>query len=125
VYSTYLGGSAGDYGYGIAVDLGGGAYITGLTLSTNFRTVKPLQAASGGNGDAFVAKVNSSGSALAYSTYLGGSGVDQGNSIAQYAGNAYVTGFTESTNFPTMNPLQPANGGNADAFITVISKPSP
>jgi hypothetical protein len=125
VYSSYLGGSADDYGYSIAVDLGGNAYVTGLTLSTNFRTVKPLQAASGGNGDAFAAKINSAGSALAYSTYLGGSGVDQGNSITQHAGNAYITGYTESTDFPTMNPLQSANGGNADAFITVISKPSP
>ena len=125
VYSTYLGGSADDYGYGIAADVGGSAYVTGITLSTNFRTVKPLQAVSGGNGDAFVAKINPTGSALAYSTYLGGSGLDYGNGIAQHGGNAYITGITASTNFPTMNPLQPANGGNADAFITVISKPAP
>jgi hypothetical protein len=125
VYSTYLGGSGDDYGFGIAADVGGSAYVTGLTLSTNFRTVKPLQPVSGGNGDAFVAKINPAGSALAYSTYLGGSGGEQGNSIAQHAGNAYVIGYTNSTNFPTMNPLRSVNGGNVDAFITVISKPSP
>jgi Beta-propeller repeat len=125
VYSTHLGGSADDYGYGIAADVGGSAYVTGMTLSTDFRSVRPLQAVSGGNGDAFVAKINPAGSALAYSTYLGGSGGEQGNSIAQHASNAYVIGYTNSTNFPTMNPLQSANGGNVDTFITVISKPSP
>jgi hypothetical protein len=126
VYSTYLGGSADDYGFGIAVDVvGGSAYVSGLTLSTNFRTVKPLQAISGGNGDAFVAKINPTGSALAYSTYLGGSGLDQGLGIAQHAGNAYVTGQTSSSNFPTMNPLQPANAGQVNVFVSEISRPSP
>ena len=73
VYSTYLGGSVDDFGYGIAVDSAGDAYVTGFTESTNFPTANPLQATFGGGNDAFVAKLNPAGSALVYSTYLGGS----------------------------------------------------
>src|SRR5439155_1551224 len=114
VYSTYLGGSSGDEGNGIAVDPAGNAYVTGRTDSPNFPTVNPLQPASGGGSDAFVAKLNPTGSALAYSTYLGGSGGDIGFGIAaDTAGNAYVTGYTTSTNFPTAHPLQPAPGGGS------------
>jgi hypothetical protein len=121
VYSTYLGGSGDDEGVGIAVDASGNAYVMGDTTSTNFPTANPLQAASGGGYDAFVAKVNAAGSALVYSTYLGGLGDDFGLGIAVDAsGNAYVTGFTYSTNFPTANPLQAANGGGSDAFVAKI-----
>jgi hypothetical protein len=79
-YSTYLGGSGEDLGNGIAVDSSGNAYVTGRTTSTNFPTANALYAANG--GDAFVAKLNAAGSALVYSTYLGGSGDDGGNGIA-------------------------------------------
>ena len=100
-YSTYLGGSDADYGYGIAVDSSGNAYVTGMTASTDFPTVNPLQATNHGSNDVFVAKLNAAGSALVYSTYLGGSGADQGSGIAvDGAGNAYVTGGTSSTDFP-------------------------
>ena len=101
VYSTYLGGSSDDSGYGIAVDSAGNAYVTGWTDSTDFPTMNPLQAAYGGGGDdAFVTKINPTGSALVYSTYLGGSGGDAGTGIAvDSAGNAYVTGHTDSTDF--------------------------
>ena len=78
VYSTYLGGSGNDYGNGIAVDGSGNAYVTGSTESTNFPTANPLQASNGGSSDAFVTKINAAGSALVYSTYLGGSGSDVG-----------------------------------------------
>ena len=84
VYSTYLGGSGGnggngDGGNGIAVDSSGNAYVTGYTTSTNFPTMNPLQPVNGGGTyDAFVTKLNPSGSALVYSTYLGGSGDDIG-----------------------------------------------
>ena len=125
LYSTYLGGSGNDQGNGIAVDSSGNAYVTGFTLSTNFPTLIPFQAANGGNFDAFVAKLNPalSGSAsLIYSTYLGGSGNDYGYGIAvDSSGHAYVTGATPSTNFPTLNPYQPANGGNYDVFVTKIA----
>src|SRR5437667_430244 len=122
VYSTYLGGSGDDYGYGIAVDAAGSAYVTGSADSTDFPTVNPLQAANGGVGDAFVSKLDATGSALLYSTYLGGSARDAASGIAvDGAGSAYVTGYTISTNFPTMNPLQAAHGGGySHAFVTKL-----
>jgi hypothetical protein len=126
VYSTYLGGSGTDVGLGIAVDSSGNAYVTGYTASTNFPTMNPLQPAYDGNNDAFVTEINSSGSALVYSTYLGGSGQDLGQGIAvDSSGSAYVTGQTGSTDFPTMNPLQPMNGGGYDSFVTKIAHTPP
>ncbi len=122
VYSTYLGGSSTDWGYGIAVDGAGSAYVTGLAGSTNFPTQSPYQAANRGAQDAFVAKLSPAGSALVYSTYLGGSGADVGEAIAvDAAGSAYVTGYTSSTNFPTQSPYQAAyQGGSFDAFVTKL-----
>ena len=126
VYSTYLGGSGGDGVNGIALDLAGNAYLTGYTQSEDFPTVNPLQATLKGPSNAFVAELNSAGSALVYSTYLGGSGSDQGNAIAVDAsGNAYVSGYTGSTNFPTVNPLQATNKGAApltqNAFVSKLN----
>jgi hypothetical protein len=122
VYSTYLGGSGSDAGFGIAVDSAGYANITGYT-SSDFPTKNPLQPNFGGGSyDAFVARINPAGSALAYSTYLGGNSDDDGFGIAvDSGGNAYVTGVTASTDFPTMNALQPASGGGVDAFVTKIT----
>jgi hypothetical protein len=121
IYCTYLGGRSTDYSLGIAVDRAGSAYVTGQTISTNFPTKNALQPVNGGDVDALVTKINPAGSALVYSTYFGGSGADGGSSIAvDSTGNAYVTGNSTSTNFPTMNPLQPANGGSADAFVAKI-----
>jgi len=118
VYSTYLGGGGGDVAVGIAVDTSGNAYVSGNTDSTNFPTQNPFQPANAGGGDVFLAKLDSAGSALVYSTYLGESGTDLGGRIAvDSSGNAYVTGFTFSTNFPTKNPFQPMNGGLTDAFV--------
>jgi hypothetical protein len=120
IYSTYLGGSNDDFGFGIAVDGAGNAYITGSTHSPKFPQVSPLQKSYG--QDAFVSKLNSSGSALIYSTFLGGLIEDWGTGIAvDGAGNAYVTGYTESTNLPTLNPVQPVNAGGADAFVTKLN----
>src|SRR5206468_4241497 len=115
-YSTYLGGNGRDGGFDIAVDAAGNAYVAGFTSSPNFPTASPFQANGDGFGDAFVTKLNAAGSALLYSTYLGGSGEDGGLGIAvDAAGNAYVTGFTGSANFPTASPFQPAlAGGLAD-----------
>src|SRR5262249_12261990 len=104
VYSTYLGGAADDRGSSIAVDSSGAAYIAGNTSSTNFPTASPLQASNQGATDAFVTKLNASGAALIYSTYLGGSGIENievGGSIAvDSSGSAYITGATASANFP-------------------------
>jgi len=122
VYSTYLGGSGHDSATSIAVDSVGNAYVTGFTFSTDFPTVNPLQPANGGLYNAFVSEINPTGSALVYSTYLGGSSQnagDEGTSIAvDSTGNAYVTGVAFSTDFPTMNPLQPNNRGLTNAFVT-------
>ena len=97
IYSTYLGGSSLDEGTSIAVDAAGNAYVTGHTFSSNFPIAAPIDAHNSGQDDAFVAKVNSSGSALVYSTYLGGTASDRASSIAaDEAGNAYVTGTTQS-----------------------------
>ncbi len=126
VYSTYIGGSGGDQGLHIALDSSNNAYVVGLTTSTNFPTANPIQAANGGivgSLDAFVTKLNAAGNALVYSTYLGGDGNDQGRGIAvDSSGNAYVTGVTNSTNFPTANAFDSTIGGNGDdAFVTKLN----
>jgi YD repeat-containing protein len=126
VYSTFLGGSGFDRGYGIAVDGAGNAYVTGQTASATFPGVSgsSLQPANGGGGsDAFVMKINPGGSAIVYSTFLGGGGTDLGIRIAvDGSGSAYVTGETTSTTFPGVGAgaIQPANGGGLDAFVTKI-----
>jgi len=131
VYSTRLGGSTNDVGYGIAVDADGNAYATGATFSDDFPTTpgafQPIHA---GGWDAFVAKLNPAGSLLLYSTYLGGSGgspehgggLDEGHGIAvDTARNAYVTGQTISSNFPTtVGAFQTGLGGGRDAFVAKI-----
>jgi len=122
LYSTYLGGFSGDGGFDIAVDPIGNAYVTGSTTSTDFPTMNPVQTALNGPDDVFVTKLNASGSALVYSTYLGGSGSDIGLDIAvDSSGNVYVTGSTNSINFPIANPFQAANGGATDAFVTRLN----
>jgi hypothetical protein len=125
IYSTYLGGGAGgggDTGLAIAVDAGGSAYITGQANSSDFPTFNAIQASSGGGGDAYVTKLNASGSALVYSTYLGGNDLDQGAGIAlDGAGNAYVTGFTSSTNFPVVNAVQSTLNGFDDIFVVKLN----
>jgi hypothetical protein len=124
VYSTYLGGSGDDLAEGIAVDAAGDAFVTGTTDSTNFPTTAgALQASNAGGDDAFVSKLNAAGSALVYSTYLGGSGDDVAEGIAvDSAGNAYVTGFTVSTNLPTTaGALQTSSAGGDKAFVAKLN----
>lgn len=122
VYSTYLGGAGGDFGRGIVIDTGAQAIVTGRTASTDFNTRNPLQASNRGNFDAFVSKLNITGSQLVYSTYLGGAGDDLGFGIAlDSSSNVYVTGDTSSTDFNTRNPLQANNRGGLDAFVTKIN----
>jgi hypothetical protein len=122
-YSTYLGGSNGDYGSGIAVDASGNAYVTGWTNSTNFPTQNAYQTTRNGSQNGFVTKLNSGGAALVYSSYLGGSGYDFGSGIALDGyGNAYVAGGTSSTDFPTTTGAFQTNlRGGQNAFITKIS----
>ena len=145
VYSTFLGGSTASLGAGIAVNSAGNAFVTGETIDTDFPTKNPIQAAFAGGGvacdfgnglvcgDAFVTEFNPAGSALVYSTYLGGSGEDSGFAIAVDTTGAYVAGGTDSSNFPTTtSAFQRTFGGGAvgcastglacgDAFITKIN----
>ncbi len=122
VYGTYLGGAGTDHGRGIAVDASDNAYVAGLTASTDFPTSNPYQASNGGSDDVFVTKVNAAGSALTYSTYLGGSAADGASSIAlDAATNAYITGSTFSADFPTADPIQAIAGGASDALAAKLS----
>lgn len=127
VYSTFLGGQFGDEARAIAVDRHGRVYVAGSTSSPDFPRVHALQPRCAGLGreDAFVARLNASGSALDYSTCLGGEGdTDQAFALAvDEAGNAYVAGMTGSKDFPTRNALQPVHGDTrigVDAFVSVI-----
>ena len=126
VFSTYLGGSGDDMAMGLALDSSSNIYITGSTESNNFPTLNPLQATRGGIADAFITKINSTGSTLIYSTYLGGSlGPDDaegGWDIAVDAdGNIYIAGNADSTNFPSVNPVQSGLGGSIDAFAAKLN----
>jgi uncharacterized protein (TIGR03437 family) len=122
VYSTYQGGSGNDRLFGVAVDQKGNAYVTGQTTSTDFPTANAFQPNSGGGTDAFVAKLNPSGNALVYSTYLGGNANDGANEVVpDGAGNAYVSGGTSSANFPLARSLQPSLRGTSDAFVTKLN----
>jgi uncharacterized repeat protein (TIGR01451 family) len=124
LYSVYLGGSADEWGFGIAVDSLGQAYVTGQTTSTNFPVMGGFQTALGDpSGDAFITKINAAGNAFLYSSYLGGNGIDLGQAIVTdplRAGVAYVTGDTSSTNLPTTNGFQLTAGGNGDAFVAKV-----
>ncbi len=124
IYSTYLGGTNADTATAIAVDSAGNAYVTGQTQSGDFPTLNPIQTVHGGVGtnDAFVVKLNPQGGALVYGTLLGGYDVDEGQGIAvDPAGYASVVGFTASTNFPVVNPIQSTNGGGLDVFVVRLN----
>jgi hypothetical protein len=128
-YLTYLGGSAGrpgtgaEMGQGIAVDASGSAYVTGLTYSPDFPIVNAFQPVSGeGGSEGFVTKLNATGSALVYSSYLGGTKTEWSKSIAvDAAGAAYVFGSTFSTDFPIKNAVQPTKKGGDDFFVTKVA----
>ncbi len=125
VYSTYLGGSGNDVGLGIAVDTAGSAYITGFTDSPNFPTMNPIPSSQGTGIDAFVTKLNPAGTALVYSTYLGGSQTDDGTAIAvDPNGVAFLTGWTSSPDFPTVGAIQSTPNvltGEENAFVAQIN----
>lgn len=124
VFSTYLRGSQCDFASSVATDTSGNVYIAGTTSSTDFLTANAFQPALTGqfDFDAFVTKLTTTGS-MVYSTYLGGNSTDQSFGIAADAtGNAYITGFTNSSNFPTMNAIQPSNSGfSQEVFVTKLN----
>ena len=116
VWSTYYGGAGADFGFGIAVDGAGKVYITGST--TGAIPGRTHLFGPGGGTDAFVVAISSDARSLIYADQFGGPGEESGNGIAvDPAGNAYVTGHTDSADFPTLTPAQPANGGADDAFV--------
>jgi hypothetical protein len=125
VYSTYIGGGGGDEeARSIGVDGSGYAYVTGETVATNFpTTADAFRRSLAGRSDAFVTKLNPAGSALAYSTYLGGGGEDDGRGLAvDPVGSIYVTGQTSSTDFPTTaGAADTTFNGTADVFVTKIA----
>lgn len=123
-YATYLGGSGTDIAYGLAVDSAGATYVTGSTSSVNFPVTGSAAQMSfqGGISDCFVAKLNASGTALSYSTYLGGENLDICKSIAvDGSGDAFVAGTTSSTLFPSVGAWQKTLAGTSNAFVTKIS----
>jgi hypothetical protein len=127
IYSTYLGGEAKDDAFAVATDSAGNAYVTGQTFSTSFPTSNPLTGLSTlvGTQNAFVTSINPTGTALNYSTYLGGKGSEAGDGIAVDSNAvAYVTGYTTSTNFPVTSSTTTFGGGGSfgrDAFLSELS----
>jgi hypothetical protein len=123
VYSTYLGGSLLDLCTGIAIDKSSDAYVTGTTHSTNFPIQMPLQSNLMGSESSFVAEINPAGSALLYSTYLGGSVVDNSNAIVVDSfGSAYIAGSTGSPDFPiTAGAAQTVLAGPYNAFVAKLT----
>jgi RHS repeat-associated protein len=124
VYSTFDGGSGSDVGYGVALDTAGNAYLAGAAGSSNLPTTAgAAQTTSGGGTDAFLTKLNATGTALGYSTYIGGSGTDQAYGVAvDRSGNAYVGGSTTSSNLPTTaGAAQTTSGGGTDGFLTKVN----
>jgi hypothetical protein len=124
VYSTYLGGAGNDRGRGVAVDTAGNAYVTGATASADFPTTPGARTRKHvGDQDAFVTKLDPSGSRLGYSTFLGGTALDFGRSIAVDADrNAYITGRTESADFPTSATVADTTSGNREAFVVQLDR---
>ncbi|MFX0013822.1 MAG: SBBP repeat-containing protein [Promethearchaeota archaeon] len=126
IFSTYLGGSKEDSGYRIALDTSNNTYITGKTASLDFPTTSNAfsESFNGGEYDIFVTKLNATGNKLVFSTYLGGAEGDYGREIVVDAsGNTYITGETESLDFPTTPDTidDTHNGGTSDAFIVKLN----
>ena len=122
LYSTFLGGSGNDNGLGIALGPSANAYVSGRTFSTDFPVKNYYSDTNAGSTDIFVSRLNASGSDLVFSTYIGGDGQDYGWSVVVDGdGNAYVAGFSESSNFPVESPVQGASGGGRDAVALKLS----
>jgi hypothetical protein len=120
-YSSVFGGSGLTLANGIGLDAADNVYITGYTTAADFPTSNPFQAKRLGGQNAFVTKFDTNGN-IVYSTYLAGNNTDSGQSIAvDTNGDAYITGYTASTNFPTLNALYSTNAGSYDGFVTELN----
>jgi len=126
-YSTYLGGSQADSAYGLAiVPATGVVYVTGKSESDNYPTVNPYDSSFNGQTDCFVTKLSADGSALSYSTYIGGDAYDYGKSITlDSSANMYVAGITGSSNFPTVNAYDSSYNTGDDAFVLILDEVAP
>ena len=121
MFCTYLGGSLDNRAFALAVDRWDNIYIAGTTSSSNFPVLKAVQTARHGPQDAFIAELTPAGNALAFSTYWGGSNVEQANAIAiDRQGNIYVAGDTQSSDYPVVHPFQGASGGGFDSFVVKL-----
>jgi hypothetical protein len=130
VCSSYLGGSTDEYGPGIASDSSGGAYVGGYTTSADFPVADAIQPIYGGNGDYFVTKIDTDDCAVVYSTYLGGSALEGSWAFfgvtADKTGNVYVTGFSQSIDFPTTpGAFQQSWSGGSDVIVAKIASVPP
>lgn len=127
LFSTYLGGAGADHGGAIAIDPTGTAYITGYTSSANFPVRNPYQRYIAGACNSYIARLNTAGSDLLFSTYFGGSGCtmaypETGQAIAvDSQGNAYIAGVTSSSDFPVRNAIQPNLQGSSDVFAAKVT----
>ncbi|GEM_PF-445781 len=121
-YSTFLGGSSSDYGYGLDIDASGNAYVTGYTYSSNFPTTSGCYDNSYNSTDIFVTKFNSTGSALSYSTYLGGTSSDYAYAIAVSSdGKAFITGYTYSSNYPVTSGCYDVSYSSYNGIVTGLN----
>jgi len=122
IWSSFIGGSDVDIGYGVAYDEGGNVYLTGQTGSTDFPTTSGAYDTTWSGGDAFVAKLNANGTALVYATYLGGMSPDDGFDIAMIDNRACITGATWSSDFPTTSgAYDTTHNGFQDAFVAKLN----
>ncbi len=121
IFSTYFGGSGNDRGRGITLDSVSAPYVTGSTSSSNFPLQNPFQSSLSGGFDVFLFKMSSDGNSLSYSTYIGGSGFDEGTAVALSSKKeAYLTGETTSSDFPTVDPIQSSIAGSDDIFVVEV-----
>ncbi|NHJ38948.1 MAG: hypothetical protein FK731_02865, partial [Asgard group archaeon] len=119
IFSTYLGGSGEDLVHNSIIDSNDNIIIAGVTSSENYPTINAYQENYNGGGDSFISKISSDGQEIIFSTFLGGSDLDIVSSVKlDNYGNIVVTGFTYSSNFPTLNPIQAELNGTSDIFIS-------